>query len=519
MIVRLSGPDALAFAAKLCPAPLARQGAVHASLAVRGMAVPAWIYLFASPRSYTGDDLVELHIPGNPLLAKMLLEELIALGARPAEPGEFTARAFFNGRMDLAEAEGVAATIAAGSEQELAAARRLMSGELARRLAPTVDSIANTLALLEIGIDFSEEDVTFLPEAEMASRIADADAELHRLLDESVRFERLSHEPAIVLVGRPNAGKSTLLNALAGHDRAVVSPVAGTTRDVLSAELFLPHGVCKVIDVAGLEDDSAHPAATADMPEQHAGAQRQGAADAEQAAIERQMRQRALRAVEEADCVVWVQDIADRRPPMALSRPADLIVISKIDVEAPLTGGGALLREGSLARPASVVETPFALGAHRADHAAQVRPLNGMQATPNQPDQRVQADLAMPEPQTGSDLEPPHGVKPMSQRGVTDPIYLSAKTGIGLPEFRAALDRLVFGHSSGAEALALNARHVKAVEEARAALGRAAGQFRAGAELVALELREALDALGSISGRISPDDLLGRIFAGFCIGK
>jgi tRNA modification GTPase len=244
MILRVSGPDAFELLRQLTPdAPgLPQAGAVRTCLAFCDMRVPAWIYAFTNPRSYSGEDLIEFHIPGNPLLAKILLSQLLAAGARAAEPGEFTARAYFNGRLDLAAAEGVASTIAASNEQELSAARRLFSGELTRRLAPIADSVAQTLALLEVGIDFSDEEVTFITGDEVAGRIADADRQLRQLLIESARFERLAHEPTVVLVGRPNAGKSTLINALAGRDRAVVSAIAGTTRDVLSAEVSLARG-------------------------------------------------------------------------------------------------------------------------------------------------------------------------------------------------------------------------------------------------------------------------------------
>jgi tRNA modification GTPase len=430
MIVRVSGPGARRIAGQLTGLQTDTEGAgaTRERLRFAGLAVPGWLYVFRGPRSYTGDDLVEFHIPGNPVLARLLLDHLRGAGARDAGAGEFTARAFFNGRLDLTEAEGVAATIAAQGEDELAAARQLMAGELARRLRPVTDQLAQTLALVEAGIDFSDEDVTFLSADQVRTRIAEADGALERLLGDSARFERLAHEPTAVLVGRPNAGKSTLLNALAGRARAVTSPVAGTTRDVLSAEVALERGMIRLVDAAGLEP-AQHPAS---------------AEDAATESIRRQMRERALSAVESADVVLLVQDATDPQPPPRLDRPPDLVVRTKAD------------------------------------------PLRSAAALPSGP----------------------------------SAIAVSALTGDNMDGLRRRLDRLAFGERTARPTLALNARHVESVREARGALARASDRAGdASAEVVALELREALDALGRVIGAVTPDDLLGRIFSTFCIGK
>jgi tRNA modification GTPase len=345
----------------------------------------------------------------------------------------------------------VAATIAAHSAAELRAARQLLAGELARRLGPHMELVAETLALVEVGIDFSEEDVTFLAHDEVAARVERVDAALDELVATSARFERLTHEPEVVLVGRPNAGKSTLLNALAGRDRAVVSPEAGTTRDAISAEVTLRRGTIRLVDVAGLDESEERDAGDAS-----AGAE-----------VARQMRSRALGTLGSAGVVVLVRDVTDDRLPLTLSRAPDLVVMTKDD-----------------------------LGAWPPEVATPAREVDGT---------------------SKRDLRPSAGVV-----GSADHVSVSAHTGSNLDALRDRLDELAFGPDADRPTLALNARHLTAIAEARAALGRARAHVAGpapGAELVALELREALDALGRILGTVTPDDLLGRIFSRFCIGK
>jgi len=429
------------------------------------MQIPATLYRFRAPRSYTGEDIIEFHVPGNPLLTQILLEELLKNGARVAEPGEFTARAYFNGRLDLTQAEGVAAAVSAQSERESAAARRLLGGELTRRLEPMIDRAAQTLALIEAGIDFAEEDVSFLPPKEAGERIDRIAEQLRSLLAESVRFERLAHEPTVVLAGRPNAGKSTLLNALAARPRAVVSPLAGTTRDAIWTSVRLARGVVRISDIAGLEE-------TDPLDD-----------------IERQMRRQAMRAIESADVLVLVIDGTDVRPPIAISRRVDLIVRTKSDLAgASQSGSGE-----------AVGLLPLPVPRERAG----VRVISNTNSTafPNHPH---------PNPLTG-----------YRERGPEEQV-VSAHTGQGLDVLRHAIDRAAFGSDSDSSAtLALNSRHVAAVERALKALSRARNSLNdfPGDELIALELRETLDALGSIAGQVTPDDVLGRIFSTFCIGK
>ena len=414
MIVRVSGPETAKIFERIAPAVIAP--ASRTILHISGMNIPSWVYQFKSPRSFTGDDLIELHLPGNPLLARMALDQLIKLGARQAEPGEFTARAYFNGRIDLSQAEGVAAIIAAGSRAELSAAAQLAGGELSRRLRPAMDALVETLAQVEAEIDFSDQDVPFVAGDELLRAIREIDAHLESLLQQSARFDRLSHEPTIVLAGRPNAGKSTLLNALAQADRAIVSPISGTTRDALSATVALPSGIVRLVDVAGLDEGDSS------------------------VEIDAQMRRRAEEEIHAADLVMLVCDASDSEPAISLPRSADLTIWTKIDL-------------------------------------------------------------------TGS-------------RG--KPLEISALTGQGMEQLRCELDALAFARNATSEVgtLALNARHIRAITAGRDALGRSIEQAKAqNIELVAAELRGTLDELGLVLGVVSPDDLLGKIFSTFCIGK
>jgi tRNA modification GTPase len=412
IILRTSGPSTKKILHDLGCAP-SPQGSSRQRITIKGMSLPATIWQFISPKSYTGQDLAEIHLPGNPLLARLVMERAMELGARAAEPGEFTSRAYFNGKLDLTQAEGIAASISARSAAELAAARQLMSGQLARRLRPIMDQITDTAALVEVGIDFSEEDVEFLSRAQVQDRLNEIDQELNTLAAQSSRFEKLAHESTLVLCGRPNAGKSTLANTLAGKNRSVVSPIPGTTRDILAVEVFLPRGKIRLLDVAGFEKNAT-------------------------SEIDSQMQDQATRAIEESDFLIEVRETADDQP-LELPRPPDLSVRSKADL-----------------------------------------------------------------PQKVS-LQPGE-------------ILISALSGLNMAELRIQLDRLAFGAESPGTKLALTARHLAAIDHARQSIADARAHSDS-PELLAADLRASLDALGQILGLVTPDDVLGKIFSTFCIGK
>ena len=260
-IVRLSGPDVFRLAGRVfAPADgvLDELGGFRATggrVRIAGplsVELPARAYVFRAPRSTTRQDVVELHIPGSPPAAGALLAALVDLGARRAEPGEFTARAFFSGRLDLSAAEAVADVIDAADEAQRRSAVAALGGGVRRLCRQAEEGLAEALATVEASIDLADEDIHLAAPADLAERLAAQAAALRGTAERAADVPDPADRPHVVLAGRPNVGKSSLLNALAGEDRAIVSAMAGTTRDVLSAALELPGCAAVVLlDAAG----------------------------------------------------------------------------------------------------------------------------------------------------------------------------------------------------------------------------------------------------------------------------
>jgi len=255
-IVRLSGPSARAIAETICARTLRARRALHArfhdgdgAVIDDGIAV-----YFAAPASYTGEDVVELQAHGSPALLQQLLARCCALGARMARPGEYSERAFRNGKLDLAQAEAVADLIAAGSEQAARAARRALDGDFSRRVDLLAAQVLALRVQVEADIDFADEPLDTLGDAQVRDALAGIRAALEALLAAARRGQKLRDGLHAVIVGPPNAGKSSLLNALAGSDRAIVTEIAGTTRDLLR-EVVRSDGVeLTLVDTAGLRE-------------------------------------------------------------------------------------------------------------------------------------------------------------------------------------------------------------------------------------------------------------------------
>ncbi len=424
-IVRLSGPASAAIAAALCARlPPPRVAGHRRFRDADGEVIDDGLLLhFPGPASYTGEDVVELQAHGGPVPLARLLARCFALGARPARPGEFTERAFLHGRLDLAQAEAVADLIGAASEQAARAARRSLEGAFSRRVDALAEALIGLRVQVEAAIDFPDEDIDLLAAPALGGRLEDARGALAALLAAAERGRRLASGLHVVLCGAPNAGKSSLLNALAGEERAIVSAIPGTTRDLLRERLSIGGLDLTLVDTAGLRES----------PDE----------------IEREGVRRALDELARADLVLAVRDASDPAPP-----PPALL--------AALAG------------------------------AADVLWLH------------AKSDLPAAHP-------PPPGPGHLA---------VSARTGAGLDALAEAL-RTRAGLGDGVEdAFTARARHLEALQDCQALLGEAAERRREGAaELVAEALRLAHDALGRITGRLHPDDLLGEVFARFCIGK
>lgn len=423
-IVRLSGPRVPVIATTLIgelPPPRRAHRARFRDAAGAALDDGLALY-FPAPYSFTGEDVLELHAHGSPVVLDLLLQALYGLGARAARPGEFSERAFHNGKLDLAQAEAVADLIASHSAAAARNALRSLQGEFSRAIHALVEALIQLRLYVESAIDFPEEEIDFLNEGGVAARVQAVRTQVEQVLAGARQGRALQEGLRVVIVGRPNAGKSSLLNRLAQTDAAIVSPVAGTTRDLLREQILIDGLPLHLIDTAGLRD----------TPD----------------AVEREGVRRALAAATQADLALLVLDDTDPAPyddllaslPPALTRVA---VFNKIDLSGRTPGANA------------------------------------------------------------------------------DGVAVSALTGAGIDTLRARLKE-VAGIDVSAEGLfSARRRHIEALTRALTYIDNGARELsaRRAGELLAEELRQAQTALGEITGEFTSDDLLGRIFASFCIGK
>lgn len=259
VVVRLSGGRAFDICRDVLDSPCDKTaGITHRFVKpAEGICLEAAIYTFVGPASYTGQDTVEIHIQTNRAVVQALLERLLAAGARMAGPGEFTARAYLNGKIDLSQAEAVNEIISSSNDYQLQAAQKLLQGGLSSFSQVLGRQLLECLSLLEAGLDFSQEDIEFISAEQASAKLQEVLDKLHRMQDGAISFETVMELPSVAIAGAPNAGKSSLLNALLGSSRSIVSHQRHTTRDVLTAEIELEHQRCVLFDCAGLVADPA----------------------------------------------------------------------------------------------------------------------------------------------------------------------------------------------------------------------------------------------------------------------
>ena len=255
VIVRITGADTVSKIQQIFSphVDIVKQGIISCTITVeQGLEVDAMVYLFLSPNSYTSEDVGEIHFYANAPIVQSLIGHLLSAGLRTAGPGEFTARAYLNGKIDLAQAAAVNEVITASNTFQLAAGQQLLAGHLAHTITQIRLSIIDCLAEIEAGLDFSAEDIEHAQADKITNKLSHIKKSLEELLEDSVRCELVSDLPAVGIAGAPNAGKSTLLNKLLGRERSIVSHRRKTTRDVLTGELMLRHSRCVLFDCAGL---------------------------------------------------------------------------------------------------------------------------------------------------------------------------------------------------------------------------------------------------------------------------
>jgi tRNA modification GTPase len=433
-IIRVSGPQAPAIASEiagLCPAPrYTHYGEFtdsHAVIIDHGLTL-----YFKKPFSFTGEDVVEFHAHGGPVVLDMLLKEILLLGARPARAGEFSERAFLNDKIDLAQAEAIADLIAADSEQAARAATRSLQGEFSATIHQLVEALIRLRIHVESALDFPEEEIDFLADNAIREQLDQIQFDLQSVKRSAQQGRLLKEGMTVVIAGKPNAGKSSLLNQLAGQESAIVTDIPGTTRDILREHVQIDGLPLHIIDTAGLRDSDD--------------------------VIEQEGVKRARRMIDSADRILFVVDINDKDESLFDGLP-ETVGVTRIYNKIDTAG-----------REPSINEMVHEAVSHK--------------------------------------------------QLITD-IYLSAKTGDGIELLKQHLkDCMGYQQKTEGQFIARR-RHLDAIDTAEDHLqiaDKILSDSIAG-ELLAEELRFAQQSLSTITGEFSSDDLLGRIFADFCIGK
>ncbi|MDO9105850.1 MAG: tRNA uridine-5-carboxymethylaminomethyl(34) synthesis GTPase MnmE [Methylovulum sp.] len=426
-VIRISGPLVADIAKQLLVKPLTPRTACYSAfLDADGSMLDSGITLyFSAPASYTGEDVLELQGHGGSVVQDMLLRRVLSLGARLANPGEFTERAFLNNKLDLAQAEAVADLIESSTEQAVRSAQRSMQGVFSRQINALVEELTELRVYVEAAIDFVDEEIDFLTDGVVEKRIISLLERIRQIQKTAQQGRLLRDGMTVVLAGKPNAGKSSLLNALAGHEAAIVTDMAGTTRDVLRERIQLDGMPLHIIDTAGLRES--------DNP------------------VEREGMRRAREEIHKADKVLLLVDVGEPESESIMETLPKEIDVTRIYNKIDLLGLSPKLEQ--------------------------------------------------------------------TEQGIC--CYLSIKTGAGMDLLIGHLKQSVGFNAVGENVFIARRRHLEALAKALEFVDSALAQLqtsRAG-ELVAEDLRQAQQSLAEITGAVSSDDLLGKIFSNFCIGK
>jgi tRNA modification GTPase len=411
--------------------------------------------VFRSPKSYTGEDTVEISCHGGVLVTQAVLETILEQGVRAAEPGEFTQRAFLNGKLDLDQAEAVADLIHAKSIKAVDAANQQLEGKLGKHIKQFRQQIIDATAMVELELDFIEEDVEFANKEQLRKLLVEVNLEIGKLLDTYETGRLVKDGVKTVFIGRPNAGKSTLLNTLVGSDRAIVTEIAGTTRDTIDADWSYDGLLFKLIDTAGLRE-------TVDV-------------------IEAEGVKRSQRAFEQADLVVYLKDLS---APMSSTERKEIAEFQKRAAQTPFLLVGTKLDLNT--------RTPDSPPDSERSHPD--RSLNRGLSGEAEKEERIHYDLKIsaPKEQNIDELK-----KLMKQRALENKDYDTSSLLVTSSRHRDGLQK---------------AR--ENVQRAIDALDRGmTGDF------LSIDLRAALKELGTITGEVTNEHVLDSIFSRFCIGK
>ena len=458
----------------------------------------ALVVIMRKPHSYTGEDVVEIQTHGGAWILQATCHGLIRHGARLAQPGEFTKRAFLNGRLDLTQAEAVLDTIQATTSRSLEAAQSLLRGSLSTEINTLRERLIRVLAHVEAGMDFAEEDITFIQAAEAQRALTDTQRVVEQLIASYEEGRIIREGIKVAIIGRPNVGKSSLLNALLKLDRAIVSDRPGTTRDVIDESLNVRGIPLRLLDTAGLRP-------TRDT-------------------IEGEGIRRTEDAIAEADVLLIVMDGAegvtneDRAVFHMYGSQRHVLVMNKMDLpESRWFDGRKLFSPLPPESPLHQEEShgegsfPLTLGEGQGEGLDQAQGEGPASLSPQNPLSPRERERVRGRTRVRGKGEGPGFVK------------VSAKTGEGLDHLTAAIQSVCLkeGLEATPSVLVTRLRHKASLEQAHRSIEEAVHSLerKESGECVALDIRAALDALGEITGAVSTEDILDRIFQDFCIGK